>query len=42
MKAAKHNFLFHGYFEKKAKASEAKKAALEKLRNRDLENEGKL
>lgn len=32
MNAAKHNFLFRGYFEKKAKVAAAKKEALEKLK----------
>ncbi len=38
MNAAKHNFLFRGYFEKKAKVAAAKKDALEKKKKSELEN----
>lgn len=41
MTAAKHNFLFRGYFEKKAKVAAAKKEALEKLRISKSKNASK-
>jgi len=34
MTAAKHNFLFRGYFEKKAKEAAEKKEELEKIKDK--------
>lgn len=38
MDAAKHNFLFRGFFKKKAKAAAEKKEALEELKENNLED----